>query len=533
VLRSHSVSLNPFENFLIRFTSTKQAIMANPGDDSSAEQFRHARDDVVDCRAAMNGEKLPSTLQSLPARLGVIYGMRHHDGFGSELYGLPDYPDFTRALNARSIMSNIIPDMVEPQEFPYCIWHPDIASEDTYRSLARRYPQIRYQVGRACAVAGYTDLYHELDLLPEVSIAEEARDSGVKGEAIFSSIMASPVKYAIMDDYTRSVSMESPRVPAFLNCDTAVWSSIDVPQKSSTELLAYLDVIGTVDKLYFDITECRGVCHYKLNSSVFDRQVENWYAEETSSESKTLASLLYSPLPTDLPNVNKDLLILVAAYSGNIDRYARLRRPTRLGNEIQCLVRGIYHDTMFAKWWSQQPEALNHPWLQSAINARFIMNNDLSRITDTTPDNHIPLLIHKPTLADRFTYEELARRKPFMAAHCARVCIIADYQDTYDRLKVKPEFALVQEARQCRNPYYLKDLMQRAAELHIDAEDIQEEDVLTYYAPQKISSQTTKLLTNISASDIIGEEDNPSAVSQAALRSHLFTASLLTRSTRS
>lgn len=64
----------------------------------------------------------------------------------------------------------------------------------TYRELARRYPKMRHEVGRACAVAGYTDLYLELQLLPDVSIAEEARDNEGKGRAIFDEIMAQPVK---------------------------------------------------------------------------------------------------------------------------------------------------------------------------------------------------------------------------------------------------------------------------------------------------------------------------------------------------
>ncbi len=35
-------------------------------------------------------------------------------------------------------------------------------------------------------------------------------------------------------------------------------------------------------------------------------------------------------LPLDLPTVDKDLLILMAAYYGDIDRYERLRRPSMI-----------------------------------------------------------------------------------------------------------------------------------------------------------------------------------------------------------
>lgn len=50
---------------------------------------------------------------------------------------------------------------------------------------------MRYQVGRACVVAGYSSLYFELDLLPDVSIAEEAAASQAQGSLdIFNHIMA-------------------------------------------------------------------------------------------------------------------------------------------------------------------------------------------------------------------------------------------------------------------------------------------------------------------------------------------------------
>lgn len=83
------------------------------------------------------------------------------------------YPEIARARNARLIMSNVVPDngLEDPDRQPYCIWHPDLASEETYRELTRCYPTMRYQVGRTCAAAGYSGLYQELSLLPDVSRA--------------------------------------------------------------------------------------------------------------------------------------------------------------------------------------------------------------------------------------------------------------------------------------------------------------------------------------------------------------------------
>jgi hypothetical protein len=124
-----------------------------------------------DFRSAIRGEKVPQFLGFQVTRNCVVRGIRYHPGFALDLQG--SCGQFTRALNARAIMSNKIPDMVvvnaakshpDSAEFPYCIWHPEVATEATYRNLASRYPQMRYHVGRAYAVAGYTDLYWELDL---------------------------------------------------------------------------------------------------------------------------------------------------------------------------------------------------------------------------------------------------------------------------------------------------------------------------------------------------------------------------------
>lgn len=81
---------------------------------------------------------------------------------------------------------------------------------------------MRYIVGRACAAAGYVDLYRELGLRPDVAIAEEAREGGTEGGAeIYRMIIAPPVKFQIMDDIHRTIDPET-QIPAFLNGDTIV-----------------------------------------------------------------------------------------------------------------------------------------------------------------------------------------------------------------------------------------------------------------------------------------------------------------------
>ncbi|KAJ5256983.1 hypothetical protein N7478_013087 [Penicillium angulare] len=137
--------------------------------------------DIDQCQAAIEGRQVPETLESTWHRRATIRGIRSSLEFatspsvtalcsGNEDQGAA----FCRARNAMLIMSNMIPNLENPSHQPYCIWYPGFAREDTYREIARRYPSMRYQVGRSCAAAGYTTLYKELDLLPDVSIAEES-----------------------------------------------------------------------------------------------------------------------------------------------------------------------------------------------------------------------------------------------------------------------------------------------------------------------------------------------------------------------
>jgi len=127
---------------------------------------------------------MPSNLGNEVTRLCLVRGIRHNAALArspdvAELAALPGQELFGRARNARLIMSDEIPPetTMRPETYPYSIWHPAVAKEDRYRVLALRYPAMRYQVGRVCAVAGYYQLYQELDLLPGVSIAEEAREN--------------------------------------------------------------------------------------------------------------------------------------------------------------------------------------------------------------------------------------------------------------------------------------------------------------------------------------------------------------------
>lgn len=111
---------------------------------------------------------------------------------------------------------------------------------------------------------------------------------------------------------------------------------------------------------------------------------------------------------------------------------------------------------MFAKWWSLQQTPRRSPGVEKAINGRFIMNNDLSRITPET--KLLPYCIWYPSVPHPATCRELLRRVPSMKPAIARVCILADYPEVWDILDADPDDNLMIDAWQSHNPRYLRDL---------------------------------------------------------------------------
>ncbi|KAI3392185.1 hypothetical protein diail_6076, partial [Diaporthe ilicicola] len=436
-------------------------------EDVNSQDKESPEEQLAACHGAIRGEAVPKNLNSHRGRICVVRGIRHHLDFANreDIEHLCAASGrnalFTRARNARLIMSNIIPDMETHEVQPYCIWYPDVASEETYRVLASRYPSMRYQVGRACAVAGYSDLFEELKLLPDVSICEEARESQNDGsKAIYDRILSQLVRYAVMNDYKRSVNEFDPKPGAHLNGDTATLSCLSVTQDVESYLTARWKTH------YFNITEDFNVGE-EFSEISFVPQFPADHAE-----------LLYKPLPPDLPTTNKDALILMAAYEGNVDRYVRLRRPMLVTDELLCILRGIYHHTTFAKWWavcddySRFSVCEGKNAVSTAVDARYIMNNELARIRPNSPSWHNPFLIWWPLIPHEATLRELVRRRPDMKLQAALACIAGDYHVTYKLLDVEPHHYLWIQAKVYRsNPFYLEDLEKRAAEAGIDLRD--------------------------------------------------------------
>lgn len=392
----------------------------------------------------------------------LVHGIRHHETFAksSEVTDICKiYDRYARARNARLIMSNTIPDMAYQAVVSYCIWYPDVATEDTYRKLYRRYPEMRYHIGRACAVAGYGELYNELDLLPDVSIAEEARDNGKID--IFEHIMSQSVRYAVMNDYQRSVDLQNPRPGAYLNGDTAV--------RSSLELHRPLTVMGGPPERNPDLK--------KWPSHYFNIQEDSNISgcpspgPRLSNLQGEYIALLHTPLPEDLPPINKDILILMAAWDGNIERYSRLRQPSTVPNEITAVVRGAYHHTPFARWLESCvdelfPRQYENRLIRQACHARFIMNDDLSRIDSEIDGETLPELFWWPHCPDSDTLRELAWRRPDLKHQVILACIAGDYQYLFLELfdGMKPAQEQWEAALHSYNEFYKETIEMRAKE---------------------------------------------------------------------
>ncbi|KAI8224512.1 hypothetical protein K4K53_006573 [Colletotrichum sp. SAR 10_77] len=432
---------------------------------------------TADCCAAIRGEKVPRDLRNIIARSSLIRGMRLHLDFATSQdvsnLCLQD-PQIARARNARLIMSDVIPSTMGPQQEPYCIWFPKVASEDTYRQLVQRYPQMRYQVGRACAAGGYDTLYEELDLLPDVSIAEEARESDTDGgRLIYDSIMSRSCRYSVMNDDTLTIQLDDPLSPAFLNGDT----------ETRLQLYHRPNTPRQFSKTYPGIEE--------------DMHINDEYTppEMYSELEEFEVELLHQPLPLDLPTVKKKLLICMAAFEGNIDRYVRLSRATRGidREETLCIVRGIYHHTMFARWWAGEitqnttrvqaimnTETGHRPlsMIQEAISARRIMINDPKEFVENgwPAGAPKPYLIWWPLRPTRDMLDLLAEKVPEMTEQVAVAAIYCDYHDVYRRLQPEPNWRLCAAARDSHNPFYLQDLTKRATERHINLDASSEQD---------------------------------------------------------
>jgi hypothetical protein len=192
------------------------------------------------------------------------------------------------------------------------------------------------------------------------------------------------------------------------------------------------------DETVFNITEDMNIDEYEIDIS------------STNTRPRyDVTSLLSAQLPAELPTVDKDLFILMVAYYGVINRYARLgeKRSLRRKSTAVCTASTITLCLPSGGPNKQFPES-GRGRLRKAIYAQFIMSNMLSTMTLQT--HNLPYLIWYPTLARLSTYRELAQRKPQMKLQVLRAAVVANYPDLFDELlnDVTPDKALI-----AKHPY--------------------------------------------------------------------------------
>ncbi|OAA59936.1 hypothetical protein ISF_05947 [Cordyceps fumosorosea ARSEF 2679] len=474
--------------------STSRRSSTSPDSDSDMPSLNGTSAD--DARlAALRGQALPEDPAVYLQREGeaaVVHGIRHHLAFAQSpavvaLCQNPARKIFARARHARLIMSDLIPEIPDDGDaalLPYCIWHPDVAREATYHEVARRYPALRYSVARACAVAGYAGLYRELDVLPEVTVAEEAQASSAPGaREISDAIMAAPVRYGVMNDYENRLFAE-PRAGARLNADTAV---VPVLRRVRTTHTA---VVPDAWPRYWDVEEDGYIGEENLGHAGDD------YCGAVGEVERALLS---RPLPEDLPaGVNKDVLILMAAYEGNADRYARLERPGGIRGEEACIARGIFHSTTFALHWSARGV---RGALAAAVHARRAMLNDLSWLVPALPEEELPYMIWYPLRPRHLTLWEIARREPRMWLAVAHACVACGYRPLFDLLlpRIKATRELRWEAERGADRHFEESLRRVKTEGGGRGEAEAEED----------KEPTETLVSGQMDVDAIGEAHHP------------------------
>ncbi|OAQ98304.1 hypothetical protein LLEC1_03592 [Akanthomyces lecanii] len=298
-----------------------------------------------------------SSFAQLPAVLALCQQPRAH----------------SHGARARLIMSSIVPDMGDDGAvLPHCTWHPETADGGNV-------PQGGRWDARSSGTAwrGW--------------LSPRRRRHRSEGGEIFKLIIAQPVRFAFMSDYENKLC-ERPRQGASLNGDAAVVCVLRLRSENPTN-------VPDAWPSHWDIDE---------DGYIGDEDVGHMGEGHSGTITALEIELLGKSLRADLPTVNKDVLILMAAYEGNMDRYARLARPDLIRGEEACIVRDIYHSTCFVKWWRTRNS------LAAAVNARRRMVNDLSHLTPEIADEDLPDLTWYPWRLEVNTLFEVVRREPKM-----------------------------------------------------------------------------------------------------------------------
>ncbi|KAM0306929.1 hypothetical protein ACHAPM_001507 [Fusarium culmorum] len=169
----------------------------------------------------------------------------------------------------------------------------------------------------------------------------------------------------------------------------------------------------------------------------------------------------------------------MAAYDGNIERFSRLASGGKKLSDLdlECVLRGILHHSMFARWWADQikeytvyAEAAPYiTWIQEAIVAQRIMVNDYTEFEKGWPLGvPKPYIIWWPLQPDAAFLIFLLERCPEFSMQIAAAAIVCDYGHVYHSVNPEPSWDLWKVTMFSPNPFYREDQERRAKEKDVD-----------------------------------------------------------------
>ena len=127
VYRWLASNIGPFESYLPLCLTISEIRMAS----QIERRLSHIEYSDKICIEAIRGERLPEALGLPVVQHSVIRGIRYHDGFAEELMG--SLPAFTRALCARSIMSNrVLPKSQKKNDYIVLLQDEDRLAQPIY-----------------------------------------------------------------------------------------------------------------------------------------------------------------------------------------------------------------------------------------------------------------------------------------------------------------------------------------------------------------------------------------------------------------
>jgi hypothetical protein len=227
-----------------------------------------------------------------------------------------------------------------------------------------------------------------------------------------------------MDDETRTIHFESDSGSlAFLNGDTVIAWMLEERWKLDTAHAGDYTLRPDIEEDCGLKEDRKQLPRCRLKLSLSNRSSSTDHFERS-------------------PN-HKDLSTQIAVWEGNVDLYASLWRTGGMtGAETWCVVRGIYHHTMYARWWAEQLESnedriasqdvrYHHSFILQAINARRVRINDLALHIDM---DHIPEMIWGPLKPSHHGLHDLLDRCPRMSHQIAMTYIICDYTELYRKI---------------------------------------------------------------------------------------------------